>query len=157
MLLTLRIYALYNRSKAHLAYMVGSGAVLAGIACVRRAVQPSAAVFAYSNVLQNSMSCSDKRARLRKWQGATLGCPRRRTCIRFKQSPTIPCLIAYVLVHTVRPLFQLSIRNFRLTAFPWKSSIIIARPSRGVGGTLRLRHDPFQLDALQNSEGEKGS
>ena len=34
-LLTLRIYALYNRSKPILAYMLISGAILAGIACVR--------------------------------------------------------------------------------------------------------------------------
>ncbi|KAJ3520567.1 hypothetical protein NMY22_g12697 [Coprinellus aureogranulatus] len=33
LLLGLRVYALYNRSKAHLAYILGSGIVLAGIAC----------------------------------------------------------------------------------------------------------------------------
>ena len=34
-LLTMRTYALYNRSIRILSFMLGSGAVLAGIACVR--------------------------------------------------------------------------------------------------------------------------
>ena len=58
-LLTMRTYALYNRSIRILSFMLGSGAVLAGIACVRSNIYSLHPGVIYSRF--HSWLCLDKK------------------------------------------------------------------------------------------------
>jgi hypothetical protein len=77
-LLTLRIYALYNRSKPILAYMLISGAILAGVACVRF-IHIATCHGPTDRYFFSSMSCLARQVKSLRHRGAILGWRKYRT------------------------------------------------------------------------------